>query len=254
MTKIIGFAGEKTSGKNTIANVFSVVALQKYGLGSDLKIDNKSGKIKYKDEYVDANQLNPQIVTCYALADALKEICVDVLGLDHHKVYGTNAQKDELTDCLWEDMPGVITNKRAYTYLEKAFHENKWREPSWPWVYHKKGNMTSREVMQYVGSNIFRKINPQVWIDSCKKRISKDNPEFALITDLRFPNEILVFSKEGVVVGMEKKSASADKHISEQVDLTNCKYLVKNQGAKNVKDLIECMYSTFGKNKDLLTI
>jgi len=254
MTKIIGFCGEKTSGKNTIANIFTLVALQRYNLGENLQMNGSTGKIIMDGEPVHPNRLNSMIVKQYALADALKEICVNVLGLEERCVYGSNDDKAELTDYYWENMPGVITNKRAYTSIEKMFKENNWRESSWPWLFHKKGQMSNREVMQFVGTDIFRKMNSQVWVDCTIKRIARENPEYALITDVRFPNETLAFSKIGTVVGLNKKSGEVDTHASEQINMQNCKYIVKNENAKNVQDLIQCIYETFGKNKDLLSI
>lgn len=254
MSKIIGFCGEKTSGKSTIANVFTLVALQRYNLGSDLKIDAKTGKIIHDGKPVDPNHLNTDIVKQYALADSLKEICVNVLGLDYQGVYGSDDDKSKLTNYYWEDMPGVITNKKTYIAVERLFSNNNWREPSWPWMYHKRGQMSNREVMQFIGSDIFRKINPQVWISCTMRKINMENPEYALITDARFPNEVIAFAKKGTMVGLTKKSKDSDTHISEKVYLEGCKYLIENQDANDVKDLIECIYNTFGKNKDLLSI
>lgn len=254
MSKIIGFCGEKTSGKSTIANIFTLVALQRYSLGSELKIDDKTGKIILNGNPVDPNNLNTNIVKQYALADSLKEICVNVLGLSHAGVYGSDEDKNQLTNYYWENMPGVITNRRVYTVVQKLFDDNNWREPSWPWLFHKRGQMSNREVMQFVGTDIFRKINPQVWVHCTMNKIQLENPEYALITDARFPNEVIAFSKKGTVVGLTKKPPTKDPHPSEQVHLQSCKYLIKNDNAKNVKDLIECIYQTFGKNKDLLSI
>lgn len=254
MSKIIGFCGQKTSGKSTIANIFTLVALQRYSLGSNLQIDGKSGKVMFEGEAVHPNRLNSSIVKQYAIADCLKELCVDILGLEPEGVYGSEDDKSKLSNYYWENMPGVITNKRAYVSIEKMFRENNWRESSWPWLFHKKGQMTNREVMQFVGTDIFRKMDSQVWVNCILKRIKEDNPEYALITDVRFDNEIFTFSKMGTVIGLTKKPPYQDTHTSEKINLQYCKHVIKNENAKNVKDLIECIYTTFGKNKDLLSL
>ena len=49
--------------------------------------------------------------------------------------------------------------------------------------------MTAREVMQYVGTDFFRKIYPDVWVDSTIRKIESEAPDLAVIVDCRFPNE-----------------------------------------------------------------
>jgi hypothetical protein len=136
----------------------------------------------------------------YAFADVLKEFAVDVLGLEHNQVYGTNEEKNSPTHLLWENMP----------------------------TGHNKGPMTAREVLQYFGSDICRKMYENIWFDACIRRIRKDNPELALISDVRFPNEIKGVQKEGgIVFGLPRDIVNGkDTHSSEQVDLSLCDYLL----------------------------
>ena len=217
MTKILGFAGKKQSGKNTCCNFLQMLKFHEYGvcknaslneqgqiLVSDLFGEKVSGSdwIPLTEEYVDISQLLESFRPCkiYAFADVLKEFAVDVLGLEYNQVYGTNEEKNSPTHLLWENMP----------------------------TGNNKGPMTGREVLQYFGSDICRKMYENIWFDACIRRIRKDNPELALISDVRFSNEIAGVQKEGgVVFGLPRDIVNGkDTHSSEQVDLSLCDYVL----------------------------
>ena len=217
MTKILGFAGKKQSGKNTCCNFLQMLKFHEYGvcknaslneqgqiLVSDLFGEKVSGSdwIPLTEEYVDISQLLESFRPCkiYAFADVLKEFAVDVLGLEYNQVYGTNEEKNSPTHLLWENMP----------------------------TGNNKGPMTGREILQYFGSDICRKMYENIWFDACIRRIRKDKPELALISDVRFPNEIKGVQNEGgVVFGLPRDIVNGkDTHSSEQVDLSLCDYLL----------------------------
>jgi len=215
MTKILGFAGKKQSGKNTCCNFLQMLKFHEYGVCKNASL-NEQGQIIVSDlfgetvsgydwiplteEYVDISQLLENFGACkiYAFADVLKEFAVDVLGLQHNQVYGTNEEKNSPTHLLWENMP----------------------------TGNNKGPMTGREVLQYFGSDICRKMYENIWFDACIRRIRKDNPDLALISDVRFPNEIKGVQKEGgIVFGLPRDIVNGkDTHSSEQVDLSLCDY------------------------------
>lgn len=44
-------------------------------------------------------------------------------------------------------------------------------------------------LLQYVGTEIFRKKDPDVWVRVLLDTIQEQNPDVAIITDMRFPNE-----------------------------------------------------------------
>jgi hypothetical protein len=173
-------------------------------LVSDLFGEKVSGSdwIPITEEYVDISQLLESFRPCkiYAFADVLKEFAVDVLGLEYNQVYGTNEEKNSPTHLLWENMP----------------------------TGNNKGPMTGREILQYFGSDICRKMYENIWFDACIRRIRKDKPELALISDVRFPNEIKGVQNEGgVVFGLPRDIVNGkDTHSSEQVDLSLCDYLL----------------------------
>ena len=237
MTKIIGFAGKKQSGKNTCCNFLQMLKFHEYGvckkaslneqgqiLVSDLFGETVSGVnwIPLTEEYVDISQLLESFGPCkiYAFADVLKEFAVDVLGLEYHQVYGTNKEKNSPTHLSWENMP----------------------------TGNQEGMMTGREVLQYFGSDICRKMYENIWFDACIRRIRKDNPELALISDVRFSNEISGVQKEGgIVFGLPRDIVNGkDTHSSEQVDLSLCDYVLPEG---NIDTTTKTLYKIIAENK-----
>ena len=237
MTKILGFAGKKQSGKNTCCNFLQMLKFHEYGvcknaslseeghiLVSDLFGETVSGSdwIPLTEEYVDISQLLENFGACkiYAFADVLKEFAVDVLGLEHNQVYGTNEEKNSPTHLLWENMP----------------------------TGNNKGPMTGREVLQYFGSDICRKMYENIWFDACIRRIRKDNPDLALISDVRFPNEIKGVQDEGgIVFGLPRDIVNGkDTHSSEQVDLSLCDYLLPEG---DINTTTKALYKIITENK-----
>lgn len=135
-TKIIAFSGRKQSGKSTGAEYIQSLLLEK----------NISNKV-------------------YSFADPLKQdICINILGLTYNQCYGSDDDKNSLTDILWENIPGY----------------------EGPLI----GRMTAREVMEVVGTGIFRRIKNDVWVKATLNCINRENFDVAIIADCRFPNEV----------------------------------------------------------------
>jgi len=225
MTQIIGFAGRKQSGKNSLCNFFTLIHLVSSGIskyarltdGGEIEVSDILGeKICNEDEWF--SFYNPRVdvegildiskaVKTYALADPLKELCINILGLDKEKVYGTDSQKSELCDLMWKNMPDY-----------KSLH-------SFP-----TGKMTVREVLQYMGTEVFRKIDNNVWINTLLRRIESEKYHMALISDVRFDNEIMALQNNGgIVVGlMRDVFDSDDSHASEQINFDLCDIVIDN--------------------------
>lgn len=107
-------------------------------------------------------------VKIYNFADPLKQdLCMNVLGLTQDQCYGDDKYKNEKVNCYWPN-----TNTQ----------------------------MTAREVMQYIGTDIFRKIQKNVWADATINKIKKECYDVALIADCRFPNEVEVIKSAGGIV------------------------------------------------------
>lgn len=213
--KILGFSGKKQSGKNTAANYLVGTWMRELGIVEEFKITDK-GLLFVSDIFgspepgiFDINSSDPKVqafaeehiypfVKPYSFADTLKQkICIDAFGLSREHCYGTDEQKNELTHLRWEDMPCVITESlpdfdeddpdietiagRIGPYYKKLYGK---------YIYHKPGLMTGREVMQFLGTEVFRKMYSNIWVDATIRQIKKDSPCMAIITDVRFPNEV----------------------------------------------------------------
>lgn len=186
------------------------------------------------------NELN-HFIQLYSLADLLKEnICINVLGLKREQCYGTDEQKNSETHLRWEDMPGVITdfNSQAYSNWEKEEVKEKpglyyktasgllshkgaptllAQCPVNKVIFHAPGPMTGRDVMQFVGTEIFRRMYGNIWADATIRKIKQDNPTMAIVCDVRFPNEVEAIQKAGgkVLRLLRDVYEGQDQHSSE---------------------------------------
>jgi hypothetical protein len=219
VTKIIGFGHFKQSGKSTsceflrqeILGMKELCQLPDFAVGEPLLNSPMQEFCKYNEAKI------------YSFADKLKEFCVDVLGLTKKQCYGSDDDKNSLTHMKWEDMPGVITPDQIESFSRF--------ETSGGWflinedfedlglIIHERRSMTAREVLQYFGTGICRKMYPNVWVDATIRQIQKDNWDFALIADCRFRNEAEAIQKVGgKVIGFTRRPFPEDNHSSE-VDL-----------------------------------
>lgn len=200
---ILGLSGRKQSGKNTCANLIIGWEMLGLGLTSNFKLtdrgqlwvsdifgdsENNQGVFdvmnqslamkKFLEEYLDP------FVKLYSFADLLKRnVCMDVLGLSYEQCYGTDKEKNSKTEIL-----SPKTNKEA----------------------------TAREVMQFVGTDFFRQIYPNVWVDATIRKIQEDSPCLSIVCDCRFPNEVEGIQKAGgKVIRLTKNGSSSDVHESE---------------------------------------
>jgi len=231
MGKILGISGRKQAGKNTVANIIHGIILKEQGLIEDWNI-GKNGElviltsdsegvtawgefdVSRKDEsFIEYAELHMwPFVKLYSFADSLKWICTDLFEIPYECVWGTNQQKNQIQEhLLWENMPGIeITNSDALN---------------------KTGPMTSREFMQYFGTEVMRKIYEPIWINSCINRIKKEGPELAIIADVRFPNEVNKLETSlrltrNVFNDSHSCESALDK---ESFDWSNFDYIVDNE-------------------------
>ena len=113
----IAFAGRKQSGKTTCSEFVAEL------------FNNKT------EPY--------NIAKVYSFADPLKkDICMNILGMSYEQCYGSDDQKNTITDIEWEG-----------------------------------SKLTARDVMQFVGTNIFRKMKHNVWTDTTINKIKIEKPK-----------------------------------------------------------------------------
>ena len=222
---ILGISGKKQAGKTTIANIIHGEVLVNNNMAIDYNIDeqgkliikttNSKGQegwgqfdIERKDrEFIEYAHYNmwPH-VKLYNFADSLKDMCINLFGFTHEQAYGTNKQKNqEVSHLLWENMPrfinSAITKKMPVDALK-----------SWDW---KEGAMTAREFMQYLGTEVMRKMHNDVWANACLNKIIKEGSDLAIIADVRFPNEVEAITKAGGKVLRLERNVHEDDHDSE---------------------------------------
>ena len=174
---IIGISGRKQSGKTTLSDY-----LYK-------KIKRKKITVKQ-----------------YSFATILKDyVCHKVLGVPLKNLYGTDTEKDKVTEYLWDNLPLSI---RVENSREKNIYGG-----ACPRI----GFMTSRELMQIVGTDIFRKYFDQnIWVNACLRQIKEEQIDLSIINDVRFHSEVdFIVKQKGIIIRL-LRSVDKDEHPSEK--------------------------------------
>ncbi|MEO2157915.1 MAG: hypothetical protein ABGX31_01110 [bacterium] len=262
MTQIIGFAGKKQSGKNTSCNFVMMMKMRERGISKAIRINENTGELEvqevfdqsvpgmewfpFREPYVNLEGVYQSVgpfCKIYALADSLKGIAINVLGLPEDKVYGTDEDKQTKTHLLWENMPGVITPEIERAIFKRA--QGNIDPALLGLIVHAAGQMTIRDVLQHMGTEIFRKMYETVWFDTMMRRIEEDKPEIALVCDARFDNELILLKESGaIVIGLRRDIfQSKDTHSSEQINFDLCSTVLEN-GELTIDEQCEAIYVT----------
>lgn len=228
MVKIIGISGRKQAGKNTVANFIHGDILKSMGMILDFKIQ-ESGKLHIQtknsigeigwgifdtlrrdSDFVHYARENMwPYVKTYHFADYLKKICVELFGLSPSQVYGTDEEKNTDTEY----------------------------------------GMSARSFLQYLGTDVMRKIKDDIWVESTVKIILQENPLVALVPDVRFPNEVeAIHQSGGVVLRLTRDVYSSDHKcetaLDEDVfDWNNFDYIIENSNKtlENLTTILETL-------------
>lgn len=177
----------------------------------------QAGKDTFVNMAVEILRTSNKPVAVTAFAEPLKRIAIDVLGIPRELVYGSNEDKEQYTHIVWDSFPDQIRRK----YGNQS-----------PW-HLRIGHMTVREVLQVLGTDIFREmLENDVWAKAPFRR-EWPNAEIVFITDARFPNEVqVVKDRGGVVIRLERDTGLADQHISETaLDDFDFEYCYQNNGS-----------------------
>ena len=145
MTYILSFSGRKQSGKSTSADYIISLITQ-----TDIKIRENRHELNMSYKI-------------YSFADPLKQdICINILGLTYDQCYGSDDDKNTMTDLWWDEV-----------------------------------QLTARQAMEIIGTKIFRALKTNVWVDATINKIKKENVDLAIISDCRFPNEVEAVKNSG---------------------------------------------------------
>ncbi len=203
MSLIICLSGKKRSGKNTAANYIAGAYLLQTqqivdfsidigGLLHVRMIDSSPWLTIGENEFSSFNFSN---IKFYSFADPLKTFCMDVFGLTYEQCYGTEEQKNSLTNIRFRDLPQV--NEELDVECGEC--------------------LTARRVLQYFGTDIVRRMCADAWVNATISKIKRENPKVAIITDARFPNEILGIEQiGGKTIRLLRDVCENDSHPSEK--------------------------------------
>lgn len=217
MTNILGFSGVKQSGKTTCSRFLHGYQMRLNDMVEKFLMDEESNLIVNAvqlDEngkeveglgILDIERKDPDFVEYasrsiwpyvrpFSFADPLKVISMQLFGLTEKQCYGTDKDKNSLTNIKVRGMSRVLLEDgdlTAETYL------------------------TAREFLQYFGTDICRQIKPNVWVDNCINRMLESGTELAIVPDVRFPNEADAIKEAGGKVIRLTRSPHEDQHESE---------------------------------------
>jgi hypothetical protein len=170
----------------------------------------QSGKNSSADHIISRMEQVGRTARIFAFADPMKRVCMQFFGLTHEQCWGTDEAKNSFTDLLWEDFPVIIPEKS--------------------------GHMTAREVLQYFGTEILRKMYTQAHVHATFFEINESNVDVALLADVRFPNEVDATLQEGKVLRLTRVVFPDDNHASEcsldadKYDWRKFSGVISNQG------------------------
>ena len=203
--RILGISGPKQSGKTTAVNFLHGYELKRNEVIEHFEI-TKEGSLVVNTEYTNSGGVSEKgmgeldifrkdyqfieyasnniwpYVKAYGFADPLKTICMNLFGLTYEQCYGPE------------------TEKNSYSTVTKP-----------------KGTVlfTARELMQYVGTNIFRILKPDVWTSYCMTQVLEEGSGLAIIGDCRFPNEVKAIHEAGGKIIRFLRCPYTDGHPSE---------------------------------------
>lgn len=214
MTTFITIAGKKQVGKDTVATMIkdSLTTnpdMLKYRIvDGDICIAACDGWGYSKPS---------ESVHIAHFADPLKDACSIIFGIDR-ELMETEEGKQSLTHITWpylNDQPGFVDN----------------------WMPDPNGRpMTVREVLQFVGTELFRnQMCADVWIQSVFQPQKYGANDIVIVADCRFPNEADAGRDNGILIRVERRNnLKDDSHDSETVlndyPLGNYDYFIDNNG------------------------
>lgn len=189
-----------------------------------IAISGKKGSGKDEFARILSKFLDPLYVETTHFADPLKEMCIQLFGLDGNLVYGSNADKDQLTTVMWDGFPLAVRTKYNIDFTREKFVSNDSHFGQLIPIP-RSGPMTHRELLQVMGTDIFReRVYSNIWAeypfkqswDTIQQGEIMIPAELVLIADCRFPNEVAeTLKNNGLVIRINRKSENNDTHPSE---------------------------------------
>jgi hypothetical protein len=218
-TKILGLSGRKQAGKNSIINWIIGQQMISTGIISYAKINEKGQLVVPRttedggnsegifditskrgdiQEYLKENVWG--FIKPYSFADILKESVIKIFGLSYESAYGTDEQKNIKTKFTWNNFWEFLSDDTKSMVTDKS------------------ETLSCRHILQIVGTDIFRRIYGNIWVEACLNKIREDCPELAIIYDCRFINEVEGIENSGgkVLRLLRSPFSGQDEHESEK--------------------------------------
>lgn len=202
--KIFVVSGKKQSGKSTsVVYCWTKIANNAAGFNRFSNVEGSSFVVDsvYGDKFdpcipsVLSNKYSQDFgVKIFSFADKLKEICSDLFNINIELMYGSDLDKNQKTEILWEDV---------VPQLRQLFGEEKC-----------KGLVTIRQLLQLVGNHM-RGLSPACWANITYKSIPRSGYPICMIADARYPNEISIGTEIGAKSIRLLRHPYKDDHDSE---------------------------------------
>ena len=278
---IIGISGKKQSGKDTVAKIIQGFDIWKNDLAihAEYPISNlfvkgyvlntlKSYKIYRKGIYPTTWQIKKfastlkeivSILTGFKVEDLEKEEIKNTNLFLSYKLLNKKANTFEIFASM-EDLVERLNHLRTVylaTYSAEEVNDIFVQETV---------SVTPRLLLQTIGTDIVRAINPDIWINSLFRYYTMSDLTLAkmrrkgfspisgfldlpnwIITDVRFPNEVkAIKEKDGIVIRINRESAYNSTHFSETAldDYEDFDYTIDNNNCidcliEKVKEILK---------------
>jgi len=160
-------------------------------------------------------------------ADALKKACniiFDIPLVDMENEEG----KQKLTSISW---PKDYSFEPHWENQDPRdiYSVSAWRPGGYPNKY-----MTVREVLQFVGTELFRnQLDPNIWLNSVFLKSWSDH-DVVIIADAHFPNEASLGRENGLLISIERDTnLASDGHVSESAldSYSDYHHIIDNNGS-----------------------
>ncbi len=138
----------------------------------------------------------------YSFAEPLKQLVLNLFNVPEECMYGTDEQKNQLQEhLLWENMLGIMTpiewSMRQGGLCDRCYHQHDELLEEDFNIQLKEGPMTAREFLQYLGTDVMRKMYEPIWVKYCIDNIQSEESLIATIDDVRFLNELEAVQRVG---------------------------------------------------------
>lgn len=236
-TRLIGIAGHKGSGKDTVASMLTYI------------IDNgtKANFNQWLSQKFDNNlpSTGKRLITHFA--DPMKDILSALFNISR-EYFDDRLHKDETLYCCdtGKFMTKIDTDRAQYKFIGKATMVN---EGLYTLLKPLRNCFYIRDLMQYFGTTVGRNmLYNGIWIDATRKRIKEILNKYGIciIPDVRFVNEeMMIHWNEGKILYVDR-GENTDTHESETIDFEYDIHI------KNNKSLISLYYQVLNIYKEEL--